>query len=266
MDNNSKLQNNKRSRNIKSVSKAVSVLKTLSLGHSKLSDIAREVKISKNGVFRLLYSLKQEDLVAQDPVTREYFMGTLLFELSANPLKSNQHLISCSYHEIEDLWQTVGETISLDIKFGVEKIVLRRLLGTHNVSFVGQSSPVDHLWYGATGKVLLAQLNEHELEMILEHITLVPLTPFTITDKQVFRQEIAKTKERGYATSYSECELGAAGIAVPVEGYIVPVSLAIMGPEDRLATRAIDYVDKLKQTAGKISQYLSTSLRNNVTT
>lgn len=253
------MQNDKRSSRIKTIGKATSVLKAISQGHSKLSDIAREVKLSKNGVYRLLYSLKQEDLVVQDPVTREYFMGPLLFEISANPLTSHQHLINCAYLEMEDLRQATGETVVLYIKFGVEKIILRQLIGTHNVTFVGRSNPVDHLWSGAAGKALLAQLDERELEMMLGHATLVANTSFSITDKQVFKQEIAKTAERGYATSYSEMELGLADIAVPVEGYIVPASLAIIGPEDRLAPRTAEFVATLKMKAGRISQALSAS-------
>lgn len=254
------MQSDKRSNNIKTISKAASVLKAISQGYSKLSDIAREVKLYKNGVYRILYSLKQEDLVVQNPVNREYFMGPLLFELSANPLKTHQNLINCSYLEMEDLRQSVGETVVLHIKFGMEKIILRQLIGTHNVTFVGKPNPVDHLWAGAAGKVLLAQLDEHELEMILDHITLDASTSFAITDKQIFKQEIAKTKERGYATSYSEIELGLADVAVPIEGYIVPASLAIIGPEDRLAPRTMDYVDKLIIKARKISQAVSISL------
>ena len=253
------MQNNKPFNNIKTINKAVRTLKALSMGYSKLSDIAREVKLSKNGVYRLLYSLKQEGMVVQNPVNREYFMGPLLFEISANPLITHKHLINCAYLEMEDLRQAVGETVCMHIKFGMEKIILRQLIGTHNVTFVGKPNPVDHLWVGAAGKALLAQLSEHELEMLLGHITIVPETSFTITDKQIFKQEIVKVKERGYATSYSEMDVGVADISVPIEGYIVPASLTILGPEDRLAPRTIDYVDKLKIKAEKITRALSGS-------
>jgi DNA-binding IclR family transcriptional regulator len=116
------------------------------------------------------------------------------------------------------------------------------------------------LWIGAAGKVLLAQLDKRELKTILEHITLVATTPFTITDKKVFRQEIARTRKRGYATGLNDIEMGLADIAVPIEGYIVPASLAIIGPDDRLAPRIEVFVDKLKAKASKISQYLAASL------
>jgi len=248
------MQNERTRSQIKTIGKAASVLKAISQGHSKLTEIAREVNLCKNGVYRLLYSLKQEDLVIQDPVTREYFMGPLLFEISANPLKIHQHLINCAYLEIEDLRQTTGETVILDIKFGMEKIILRQLIGTHNVTFVGKANPVEHLWLGAAGKVLLAQLDERELKMILGRIALEASTSFSITDKQVFKREIEKVRKQGYAISYSEVELGLANIAVPIGGYIVPASLGIVGPEDRLSPRTMEFADKLKTKAKKISK------------
>lgn len=243
--------------NIKTIGKAARVLKVISLGFSKLSDISREVDICKNGVYRLLYSLKQEGLVVQDPVTREYFMGPLLYEISANHLILHQRLINCSYLEMEDLRRVTGETVSLDIKFGMERLVLRQLIGTHNITFVGKTNPFDHLWIGAAGKVLLAQLGEHELKMILDQITLVARTPYSITDKTVFKKEIEKVRERGYSAGYNELEIGRADIAVPIEGYIVPASLAIVGPEDRLSPQTMDFVNKLKIKARKISQHIS---------
>ena len=260
MNKNAALQNDTSRSNIKTIGKAAGVLKAISQGHSRLSDIAREVGLSKNGVYRLLYSLKQEELVIQDPVTREYLMGPLLFEISANPMKIHQHLINCAHLEIEDLRQTTGETVMLDVKFGMERIILRQMIGTHNVTFVGKPSPIDPLWRGAAGKVLLAQLEERELKTILDHTTLVASTPFTITDKKVFRREIDKVREQGYATGINDIEMGMADVAVPIEGYIVPASLAIIGPDDRLAPRIEEFVDRLKAKAGKISQYLATSL------
>jgi len=257
--NRDEMQNNPSRSNIKSISKAVRVLKALSAGNNKLSDIAREVKISKNGVFRLLYSLKQEELVVQDPVTREYYMGTLLFELSAKPLVSHQRLINCAYLEIEDLRRIVGETIYLEAKFGLDKIILRQLAGTHNLTFVGRTNPVEALWLGASGKVLLSQLNENELDMILDNITLTPATSSSITDKTVFKQEIAKVRERGFATSFNETEMGVAGIAAPISDYVVPVSLAIIGPEDRLAPKTLEYVEELKKKVARISRDLKLS-------
>ena len=253
------MQNDNPRSNIKTIGKAANVLRALSLGHSKLSDISREVNICKNGVYRILYSLKYANLVVQDPVTREYLWAMLLFEISANPLKLHQRLINCAYLEMEDLRRVTGETVSMDIKLGVERIILRHLVGTHNITFVGKANPIDYLWTGAAGKVLLAQLKEQELKMVLDHSKLLARTPVSITDKQVFEKEIAEAKERGYATAYSEIELGLADIAVPIEGYVVPASLAIVGPEDRLAPQTFDFVEKLKMKSKIISDNLSKS-------
>jgi IclR family transcriptional regulator, KDG regulon repressor len=243
---------------IKSITKAVKVLRAISLGDSHLSDIARGVNLTKNGVFRLLHSLMKEGMVVQDPVTREYYMGPMLFEITVNPLKTHEHFINVVYIEMDNLKQATGETVSLDIKFGTEKILLRRLIGTHDVTYVGKSNPIAHLWVGSTGKALLAQLSEQELDSLLKHITLVQATPFSITDKKIFKQEIIKVKERGYATSFNETDMGVGSVAIPITGYIAPAALAIIGPEDRVTSRIEEYVELLKSKAKKISRQLTT--------
>lgn len=252
------MQKDKSSNQIKSVNKAISVLTALSYGYSKISDIAREVKISKNGVYRLLYSLKQANMVVQNPLNREYYIGPLLFELSTKPLLTHQYLINCAYVELEELRQTIGETVSLHIKIGADKIRLTQLMGTHNIAFIGTQNIVDPLWNGAAGKVLLAQLSEKELEVILSHIILVPRTPFSTTDKRIFMQEILKVKERGYAINDNETELGVVDLATPIEDYVVPASISVVGPHDRMVPRMMDYVAKLKAKAKKISRTIST--------
>ncbi|MFX1538175.1 MAG: IclR family transcriptional regulator [Promethearchaeota archaeon] len=241
---------------IKTITKAAKVLMAISLGNSRLSDIAREVNISKNGVFRLLHSLKEERMVIQDPITREYFMGPMLFEINVNPLITHEHLISIAYMEIDELKRATGETIVLSIKFGLEQMALRRLIGTYDVAYIGKANPISHLWLGATGKVLMAQLSSNDLDVLINYITLIKATPYSITDKKVFKQEIMKVKEKGYATSFSEDEMGVASIATPISGYISPAALAIIGPNDRLASHIEEYVEALKTTSQKISQQL----------
>lgn len=239
---------------IKSIAKAVKVLKVLSLGNSRLSDIAREVEISKNGVFRILHSLKECGMVIQDPVNREYFLGPVIFEINGNPLRIHDNLINASYTVMDDLNRASGETVTLSIKFGMEQIYLRRLIGTHDVTYIGKANPIAYLWFGATGKVLLGQLSKHDLDLFTKYVTMEEATLYSTTNKDDFKQEIIKVKEKGYATSFNETEVGVASIATPVIGYIVPAALTITGPNDRLASHIEEYVQMLKDTAGKISK------------
>lgn len=241
---------------VKSVVKAINVLKALSHGNRKLTDISREVKHSKSTVHRLLQALKTSGMVYQDPITEEYHLGTVVFELASNPVVAHSALIYHAHPRMEALQKSTGETITLDIKFGIEQIRLHQIIGTHQVTFLGAPSIIQLILPGASGKALLSQLPQTEAEDVINSMELVQLTPYTITDKEVYKLEIAKVRERGYATSHDEVEVGVAAISVPVRNYSVPASITILGPKDRLAPRIMDFLDEVKRKASEVSEAL----------
>jgi DNA-binding IclR family transcriptional regulator len=248
--------NTKSAATVKSVIKAVNVLKTLSRGNRKLTDISREIKYSKSTVHRLLQALKASGMVYQDPITEEYHLGTVVFELASNPVVAHSALIYHARPRMEDLQKSTGETITLDIKFGIEQIRLHQITGTHQVTFLGAPSIIQLILPGASGKALLSQLPQQEAEDVIDSIEPVRLTPYTITDKQAYKREIAKARDRGYATSHDEVEVGVAALSVPVHNYSVPASITILGPKDRLAPRIMDFLDEIKRKASEISDTL----------
>lgn len=241
---------------IKSIYKAIAVLNGISSDKNKLSELSREIKINKPTLHRLLQTLKHCGLVQQDIITKEYYLGSALFKITSDAMHTHRHLIYSTYSKMDDLRHFTGETVSLDIKVGMEKVKLQQLLGTHNILFVGVPPYYEYLWSGSMGKVLLAQLPDDELEAILDHVELKPLTSRTITDKKKFRQEIEKVRLRGYATGLGETDLSIAGISAPINNYYVPASLSIIGPFERLTTHMIDFADELLKNAKEISKDL----------
>jgi len=264
MNINANIRNKKPSEEVKSIAKAMDILKALSKDTRKLSDIARKVTMSKSTVHRLLHTLKEIGLAVQDPVSEEYFPGPQLFQLVSNPFQAHQYLVYSTYFIMDELRNTIGESVSLDIKYGMEKLKLQQLTGSHNIAFVSRALFLDQLWSGASGKVLLAQLPVQELQMILPNIEFTPLTPRTITDKAAFVQEIAKVRERGHSTSIGETELGVAAIAVPIRNYVVPVSLAFIGPEERITHNMMDSIELLKAKAQLISENVKKTFIHNI--
>jgi DNA-binding IclR family transcriptional regulator len=256
MNNNIEIQNKKPIGEAKSIIKAISILKALNNDCSKLSDISRQINLGKSTVHRLLSTLKEYGLVIQDSGSQEYFLGPLLFDIANNPLVIHKHLIYATYNKMYELRQIIGETISLDIRYGMEKFKLQQLASLHNIAYTNRAIIFDQLWSGASGKIILAQLPDDELQIMLDNVNLVALTPHTITDKLQFKHEILKARERGYSTSIEETELGVAAIAVPLKNYVVPASIAIIGPENRITKNMLDSIEILKLKAKEISDEL----------
>lgn len=79
----------------------------------------------------------------------------------------------------------------------------------------------------ALGKVLLAHLDDSVLDSFLCTQELQPLTPNTITDRELLRDKLRKIKQRGYAIDNEEFHEGVVCVAAPVRDYRGRVSSAI---------------------------------------
>jgi DNA-binding IclR family transcriptional regulator len=109
----------------------------------------------------------------------------------------------------------------------------------------------------ATGKVLLADLSEDELQAVLTDLP--AQTPKTITDGALLRRELQRVRERGYATNVEELEIGYMAVAVPVrtQGARVVAALGIGGPRLRLSVERLAEVARPMAEAGaRISERL----------
>ncbi len=70
----------------------------------------------------------------------------------------------------------------------------------------------------AIGRTLLAMQDQGPREELLASAPLESLTPKTVTDRAVLREQLAQIRQAGYAIVDEEFELGVRSIAVPVTG------------------------------------------------
>lgn len=68
----------------------------------------------------------------------------------------------------------------------------------------------------AAGKVILAHSHDHLVSRCISGLT--ALTPWTVTDPRRLSDQLAMTRELGYASNSQECHVGLAAVAVPVHG------------------------------------------------
>lgn len=69
----------------------------------------------------------------------------------------------------------------------------------------------------ANGRVLLSGLAQEQVDHWLERQTLEALTPYTVTNKERLRIEIARARAQGFAAVDQELELGLRTISVPLK-------------------------------------------------
>jgi DNA-binding IclR family transcriptional regulator len=216
------------------VRRAVWLLKTVGgASEPTLAALVRATGLNKATTYRLLTALEAEGLVER--VAGEgYRLGPELAVLAGRALGS-QELRDAARHELVALARATGATAHHEVRAGLETLILDEATGSHRV---GTTPSVGTRWPAhatSTGKVLLAALDPADLGELLAG-PLPALTPRTITRPAALRRELARVRERGYATGIEELEPGFMAVAVPVhapDGRVV-ASLGVGGPRVRL--------------------------------
>lgn len=238
---------------VRSVERALDVLLCFSgrEGDLGVTQIAERVGLSKSTVHRMLAALEAKGFVNRNAETERYRLGLKALELASTFLISHD-LAESAYHEMERLRDQVGETVSLYVRDGNERVRIQKVEGRQSlrrVVHLGQRLP---LYLGASGKVLLAWCPKAERERIL---AAGRAEGFEITN---LVSELQRVWEQGWAFSSQEREDGIASVAAPVldrNGYAVG-ALAISGPVHRLDSGTVaTYAPALVQSAKTIGLF-----------
>ena len=242
---------------VNSITKGADILRNLSEGIDRISDLSKNLQLSKSTAHRLLKTLEISELVMQDPITRRYYLGPLIPKLASRPIIAHQNLIICAFGEMKHLRDFSGETVVLHIRIGLERICLEEVESLENIKYTAGKGFVAPVYTGSAGKILLSELKNGELQLLVENLQLNPIGPHTVTDKKPLLKELEKVRKQGYATSFGERIHGSASISVPIENYICPVALSVLGPDNRFSLNMMmNVLKEMKKSAFRISKKL----------
>jgi DNA-binding IclR family transcriptional regulator len=173
------------------------------------------------------------ELVAWGALVRrssgEYVIGRRLWDLGLlSPTQSGlRHVASPFLH---DLYGATLATVHLAVREGQEVLYLDRLAGHASVPIVSQIGTRLPLHATGVGKVLLAHAPDEIRTAVLAR--LARITPYTITQPGLLRDQLRRVRRDGYATTVEEMSLGACSVAVPIhvpDGRVV-AALGIVVP------------------------------------
>src|SRR5690554_4726164 len=207
-----------------------------------LTELATRVGLHKSTVHRLLASLEGKGFIIRDPASEKYKLGYRVWELSANLMQSDDMSVVL-LPEMERLRDDVGETISLYVRDGHERIRIQAVQSKQAVRRVAPVGARLPLVVGASSKILVAYADKANQDELLEEIA----WPVGLT-RSAFEKQLVHIREVGYATSIEEREPGAAAVAAPIfnrAGQLV-AALSISGPANRLTA------DKMREQANMI--------------
>ncbi len=240
---------------IKSIVKGAEILKSLSIGVDRITDLSKRHHINKSSMHRLLKSLEKCLLVQQDPIARRYYLGPLVMDLALKPIIAHRNLTTCAFEDMKYLRDISRETVVLYIRIGDQKICLEELQSLEEIKYATDKGAVAPIYTGSSGKMLLSELKNNELHLLLKNLRLVSITPNTITNKKTLLNAVKKAREQGYAISFGERVPGGSSISVPIRNYICPVALSISGPDNRFSLdKMMKILELMKEGAIRISK------------
>jgi DNA-binding IclR family transcriptional regulator len=228
---------------VQSVDRAVVILELLArrpeLG---VTEIAGELGVHKSTAFRLVATLEQHRLVEQLGERGKYRLGFGIVRL-AGAAAARLDLAREAQPVCRRLAAEFNETVNLAVRDGDAAVNVSQEQGLATVSiqnWIGQRTP---LHATSSGKVLLAWMAEDELVLLLGG-GLKPHTTRTIADSGQLRAELGRVRERGWAATAEELEIGLNAVAAPVRGAdgTVVAALSVSGPSYRLGPDIFDEV------------------------
>ncbi len=202
-------------------------------GEMGLSEISREIGLSKTAVYNILATFEVRRMVNRDPATSRYRLGWRLYEYGTEVLKNNE-LAPLARPWLKELVRRTRETVLLGILDRTGITYVDRVESDRPLRMVAAPGRQASLHATASGKVLLAAQPPEFVEEILAG-ELRRYTPETIVDPDELRAELRRVAERGFADCIREHEPEICSISVPIRDYSgqVVAALTLAGPVTR---------------------------------
>ena len=221
------------------------------------ADLQDASGLAKSTTSRMLTALERSGLLERD-IAGSYVAGRL-FWLYAARHDPWEELVRLARPTMEEIGEDTGETVHLSVTRGdrvvqVAQVDSRYLLGTRD--WTGVDVPAH---CSALGKVFYAW-----------SALPVPQGPFetpteaTIATPSLLRRDGVRVRERGWALTVDELEIGLTGVAVPVFGIRgdAVAALGVSGPTPRLEERLDELGRSLLDHAAQLTTLLRGPTRN----
>ncbi|HXV79606.1 MAG TPA: IclR family transcriptional regulator [Candidatus Binatia bacterium] len=250
----------KRLYRIQVIDRAVQLLDCFGFERSELSvsEIASRTRLHKSTVHRILMALEYNDVIRQNQVSGDYYLGMKLFKLG-NQAAARIDLRNIAKPYLIRLMEQTQETVHLAILDDDQVLYLEKVEGAHALrmpSRVGRRIPT---FCTSLGKAMLSCLTEPDIRRILKTQRLQTHTGNTIRDIDRLESELKETRKRGYAVDNEEIELGlrCVGAAIRDHSGNMVGAISVAGPSARLKPENIPMLGKtVMKVASAISEEL----------
>ena len=242
----------------KTLVKGLEVLEALAQSDSSrgVSDLARELGLTKSNVHRTLQTLCAAGYVRQNEVSGEYECTMKIPKIAAAIL-GRLDMKRVAEPFMAKLAGATRETVHLSVLDDTDVFYLHKIDSPQPVRAYSEISGRAPAYCVATGKALLAFQDESYLLRFGERLP--AHTPRTIPTQVDLRKELAQVRQQGYAVNRGEWRETVGGLAAPIfDAHRRPLAaVGISGPLERLrAPQLKSFTPEVLRAARDISEAL----------
>jgi IclR family pca regulon transcriptional regulator len=222
-----------------------------------LSDVARLVELPRASVRRTLHTLVQLGYAESDG--RLFRLTPRILNLAGAYLLSNP-VSSIVQPALERLSVEVDTSCSAAVLDGDDVVLIAHASPTRILQINAQIGLRLPAVSSSLGRVLLAALDDKDLDKFLARIRPIRLTPLTVVDKAALRRAIVKARADGFSLVDQEVETGFRSISVPLRRLdrkvIAALNIGAHSERGPLNTIYNVYLPKLRAMADEMEQQL----------
>ena len=236
---------------VRAVERALDILLAFSASDRGLTatELLKRVDLSRPTLYRLLHTLESRGFVFSEGDPQRFRLGEAVAHLTY-VWSASLEIANVAQPMMRRLWEQTGETVSLLLHQGLNRVCIAELPSSQPLSFKRGVGYSEKVVLGASGRAILAYVPD-----ALRYLEGSGL----IDAPQIYLDELQRIKSAGYAISRDELIQGAVAVAVPFfsgNGHVLG-SLAVFGPKVRLDDQRIEvFVECLIREANLLSQAL----------
>lgn len=225
-----------------------------------VKNISQALNLNVSTVHRLLQTLIECKAVAQDPISRCYYLAPQML-LYGKAVLDRFDFVKEAHPILGELSKNIQETVFMGIIDDGELVYVDHVDSLdHILRMPLQVGRRQSAYSTALGKAILAYLPPIKQEEYFQSTIFRPYTPNTITNSELLRNELNKIKETGYAIDNQESETGICCVAAPIfkrNGEVV-AAISTSGPNPRMEIKGLDTLlkDHILTAAQKISDII----------
>jgi IclR family pca regulon transcriptional regulator len=245
-----------------SLERGLAILSAFRSGRPLLgvSELAREVGLSRSTAHRYIATLTSLGYLQQDPPTRRYRLGPRVLDLGFSAINS-MDLREVAAPHLQALSDETGHTVNMAILDGADIVYIERCRtsqrGQRDIDLnlhVGSRLPA---YCTSMGKVLLAHLDPERQRAVLDDVQFTQRGPNTLTARDELLLELVRVRQAGVAVNNEELAYGLRSIAAPIRGQsgevVAAINLAVHRSMVSLDALVAHLSRPLLRTAAEIS-------------